>query len=55
MAQSLSEIYAKQFVSFLDIGNGRNNQESSTKCQFYYPDEPSPSKPNDGGEMCADA
>lgn len=54
MAQSLTEIYAKQFASFLAIGNGRNDQEDSVKCQFYYPDGPNPSKPNDGGEMCAD-
>lgn len=55
MAQSLTEIYAKQFASFLAIGNGRNDQEDSVKCQFYYPDGPNPSKPNNGGEMCADA
>jgi hypothetical protein len=40
MAQRQSEIYAKQFASFLAIGNGRNDQESSTKCQFFYPDMP---------------
>lgn len=40
MAQRQSEIYAKQFASFLAIGNMRNNQESSVKCQFFYPDMP---------------
>jgi hypothetical protein len=38
MAQSLAEIYAKQFASFLAIGNGRNDQEDSVTCQFFYPD-----------------